>query len=136
MKRTKNTLVSKKIKPTYQRLEIYKYLCDKKNHPTVDMIYECLIDKIPTISKTTVYNTLETLIKKGLVMPLVITGTEMRYDANVDKHNHFLCEKCKKIIDMDLGCRYMGKLNLEGNIIKEMHCYMKGICRDCSNSGS
>jgi len=135
MEQVKNALISKNIKPTYQRLEIYKYLRNNRNHPTVDMIYESLLKKIPTISKTTIYNALETFVEKGLVMPIVITGTEMRYDANASKHPHFLCEKCGKIIDIDLECRYIGKMNVRGNIINEMHCYLRGICQNCNNSG-
>ena len=133
MEQVKSALNLKQIKPTYQRMEIYKYLRDNRNHPTVDMIYESLSKKIPTISKTTIYNTLEMLIQKGMVKPIVITGTEMRYDATTPQHHHFMCEKCGRIIDLELKCRYMGKMDVNGNVIKEMHCYMKGICRDCSN---
>ena len=32
------------------------------NHPTVETIYKELIDEIPTLSKTTVYNTLKQFV--------------------------------------------------------------------------
>ena len=52
------------IKPSLQRLAIYSYLLEKKNHPTVDMIYSDLHPSMPTLSKTTVYNTLKLFIEK------------------------------------------------------------------------
>ena len=47
-------LKSHDIKPSYQRIKIFEYLVEHKNHPTVDMIYKALVDEIPTLSKTTV----------------------------------------------------------------------------------
>ena len=44
------------IKPSYQRVRILKYLVEKRNHPTVEMIHKELVSDIPTLSKTTVYN--------------------------------------------------------------------------------
>ena len=32
------------IKPSYQRMKVFQYLQENKNHPTVDMIYKaCLL---------------------------------------------------------------------------------------------
>jgi Fur family peroxide stress response transcriptional regulator len=134
MKLLKNTLVASKIKPTYQRLAILRYIYDNRVHPTVDMIYDDLLEKIPTISKTTIYNTLEMFVKKGLVAPIVITGTEMRYDPAGGYHHHFLCERCSRIIDMEMKCSLGGKASVNGHLVQEIHCYIKGVCKDCLSS--
>jgi len=44
------------LSPSITRKQIYEYLLKSKNHPTVDEIYKNLIDDLPTLSKTTVYN--------------------------------------------------------------------------------
>ncbi|KPL00682.1 MAG: hypothetical protein AMJ91_03730 [candidate division Zixibacteria bacterium SM23_73_3] len=119
------------IKPTYQRLRILEYLKKHENHPTVEMIYEDLIKEIPTISKTTIYNTLNALLEKGMIHTITITGTETRYDHKVSPHHHFLCKRCGKIIDIDIECPYVGKKEFDGHRIKEIHGYFKGICREC-----
>ena len=119
------------IKPTYQRLEILSYVINKGNHPTVDMIYQDIVNVIPTISKTTVYNTLRAFIEKEIVMPVIITGTETRFDGKTFCHHHFLCEKCGRIIDLDIGCPNLKRREISGNIIKELHGYFKGICVEC-----
>ena len=81
MEKVKKLLESKGIRPTYQRLKILKYLEDNKEHPTVDIIYEVMKKDIPTISKTTVYNTLNSLIENGVALPIIITGKETRFDS-------------------------------------------------------
>jgi len=131
LKKFKIILESKGIKPTYQRLRILKYLEENKVHSTVEMIYKDLVKEIPTISRATVYNTLNTLMKKGLVIPVTIPGLETRFDSNVSWHHHLLCEDCGRIIDLDIECQYFEKGEVEGHRIKELHAYFKGICRDC-----
>ncbi len=131
MEELKNMLKSVGIKPTYERLRILKYLEENNNHPTINMIYNEIVKDIPTISKTTVYNSLNLFVEKGLVLPLVITGTEVRYDRKTKPHHHLLCEKCGKIYDIDIECPYFKKGYVSGHKITELHGYFKGICKDC-----
>ena len=50
------------IKPSVQRMRIFQYLLDHHTHPTVDDIFKNLSPEMPTLSKTTVYNTLNILL--------------------------------------------------------------------------
>ncbi len=129
--RYKELLEAKGLKPTYQRLRILEYLEKHRTHPTVEEIYEYLTREIPTISKTTIYNTLNALLEKGIINSITITGTETRYDHNVSPHYHFLCKKCGKIIDVDIKCPYVEKKEFDGHKIEEIHCYFKGVCKEC-----
>jgi len=133
MERFKKLLLDEGIKPTYQRLKILEYMSDnKKNHPTVENIYEKLSKDIPTMSLTTVYNTMNTLLKKGLVSAVTITGTEARFDFNTGSHHHFLCKECGKIMDINIECPFsMGEKSVSGHRIDEVHGYFKGVCADC-----
>lgn len=119
------------LKPTYQRLRILEYLEKHEVHPTVEMIYHALLPEIPTISKTTIYNTLNALVEKGIIHALTITGTETRYDYKSFPHHHFLCKRCGKVIDIDIQCPYLEKRELGGHKIEELHGYFKGICKEC-----
>lgn len=127
----KNRLKSKKIKPTYIRLKILDYLETNKTHPTAEEIYKKLEKEIPTISRTSVYNTLNVFHEKGLITPLFITGLEARFENNISPHHHFFCEKCGQIIDLDIECDYFKKGKVKGHRITELHGYFKGICREC-----
>ena len=46
-------------------------------------------------------------------------------------HHHFLCKKCKCIIDIDLECPNLKKILKEGHKVEEVHGYFKGLCKNC-----
>lgn len=131
MERVKEKFNEVGIRPTSERMSIFLYLLENKNHPTANMIYNSILRKMPTISKATVYNSLNLFIEKGLVHPVNITGLETRYDSKTNAHHHFLCENCGKILDVDIGCPHFKKRSIKGNKIREMHGYFIGICEDC-----
>ena len=95
-------LKSHDIKPSYQRIKVFEYLMQHKNHPTVDMIYKSLVDEIPTLSKTTVYNTLNLFIEKQIAVVIVIEENETSYDVDINFHGHFKCETCGCVLDVDI----------------------------------
>ena len=124
-------LKEKNLKITSQRLIILKYLDEHSIHPTTDKIYQDLKTNNPSLSKTTVYNSLETLEKNGIIQSLTISGYELRYDYKQKMHHHFLCKKCGRIIDIDVECPNLGKMLECGNNVEEVHGYFKGICKNC-----
>lgn len=127
----KNKLMAKGIKPTYQRTAILGFLLDNRAHPTIKSLHDSLIKTIPTLSKTTLYSTLELFAAKGLVAPLTIDRSEVRYDGLASSHHHFFCERCGRIIDVDVSCANSRRGEIEGHLIKEVHGYFKGTCKDC-----
>ena len=123
------------IKITPQRLEILRYLHEHHTHPTVDEIYSALKTKNPALSKTTVYNSVETLKKHKLIQSLTISGSETRYDLTDRLHHHFLCQCCGAIIDIDITCPTINTIIQNGHRVDEVHGYFIGICRDCLKKG-
>ena len=123
------------IKITPQRLEILKYLDRNRTHPTVEQIYNSLKVKNPSLSKTTVYNSVETLRDHGTIQSITISGSELRYDFKQGMHHHFLCKKCGNIIDIDIECPNLGKMLESGHKVEEVHGYFKGICKKCLKKG-
>ncbi|MGL5124854.1 MAG: Fur family transcriptional regulator [Fusobacteriaceae bacterium] len=125
-------LKSKGIKPSYQRIKIYEFLLNNKIHPTVDTIYKALSLEIPTLSKTTVYNTLDLFLENNLINIVVIDENQTRYDVNTHLHGHFQCKDCKEIYDLELPEETFNIISLKGFQIEESHLYFKGICKNCS----
>ena len=123
------------IKITPQRLEILRYLDENRTHPTADQIYAGLKEKNPSLSKTTVYNSVETLNNHGIIQLLTLSYLEARYDFRSDMHHHFLCKKCGNIIDIDIKCPNIGKMLEIGHKVEEVHGYFKGICKKCIKKG-
>lgn len=124
-------LKEKDLKITPQRLIVLKYLGEHHTHPTTDKIYSDLKSNNPSLSKTTVYNSLEILEKHGIIQSLTISGSELRYDFKQGMHHHFLCKNCGKIVDIDIECPNVERMSSYGHKVEEIHGYIKGICSDC-----
>ncbi len=88
---------------TRQRLAIYKELAGRHDHPNVERLYRAVKPRIPHISLFTVYRTMNALESAGLVWRVATWKGQARYDANVETHAHFLCEKCGRIHDIEVG---------------------------------
>jgi len=124
------------IKITPQRLAILRYLDNHRTHPTVEEIFSELKQQNPSLSKTTVYNSVEILRKHGLIQSVSISISETRYDFKSKMHHHFLCKNCGKIIDIDIECPNINKIIKEGYKVDEVHGYFKGLCKNCKTKGT
>ena len=118
------------IRPSVQRLAIMRYLRSNRTHPTADEIFEALRKQMPTLSKTTVYNTLKLFVDHGAAIYIGIDEKNARFDGYVDPHAHFRCKKCGKIIDLDIDAEQFLPKNFNGKI-EEAYFYLKGLCEDC-----
>jgi len=136
MESIKTTLQEKGIKPTYVRLKILDYLERNRFHPTAEDIFKALEKDVPTLSRTSIYNTLNTFKENGLLNSLFITSSEVHFDRNTVPHHHFFCNECKKIIDLNIDCAYFKEGDVEGHKITELHGYFFGICKDCLKKGA
>lgn len=128
-----DTLLEKNIRPSHQRIKVMEFLLKNKIHPTVDYIYNELHEEIPTLSKTTVYNTLNLFVDANLVKTISIEGNEARYDIVTEDHAHFKCLKCNKIYDFPIDTDGIVSKELNDFKISEMDVFFKGICAKCSN---
>lgn len=124
-------LKSKDIRLSHQRLKVLEYLSCSKSHPTVEQIYTDLHKEVPTLSKTTIYNTLNILIKTGIVRVITIEDNETRYDLISENHGHFKCESCGKIYDFDIDIDSFSTEQLSNFKINDKSIYFKGICPEC-----
>lgn len=133
MELTVERLQEHNIKPSVQRIAIMKYLMEHRTHPTVDEIYTALSPTMPTLSKTTVYNTLKILSEQGAAQTLTIDERNTCYDADTTPHAHFLCKQCGKIYDLpcDSTIKEVVDTDMDGHQVQEIHYYYKGICRQC-----
>ena len=131
--RTYDYLLSFNVKPSVQRMAIMDYLLTHRTHPSIDEIYLALCDEIPTLSKTTVYNTLKLFVEHGAAQMLTIDEKNACYDADTTLHAHFLCKKCNKIFDFPAPAEDMqvAQMKDKGFQLEDVHYYYRGICPQC-----
>ena len=90
------------LKLTAQRLAVVRCLVGDESHPTAQELFDRLKPTFPTMSFATVYNTLAALTSVGACQPVQFGGAA-RFDLNVHAHDHFVCEQCGIVRDVDAG---------------------------------
>ena len=126
-----NELKTKNIRLSHQRLKVLEYLTSHKTHPTVEQIYTGLHEEMPSLSKTTVYSTLNTLADAGMIRVINIEDNEIRYDITVEDHGHFKCESCGAIYDFKTDIDSLDASDLTNFKIRDKNVYFKGTCPMC-----
>jgi Fur family transcriptional regulator, peroxide stress response regulator len=89
------------LRVTPQRLAVAREVMSR-HHPTAAEVYEAVHAQFPTMGLATVYATLNTMSRCGLVRPLPFADA-VRFDANVSPHANLICTVCGKITDFE-GC--------------------------------
>jgi Fur family peroxide stress response transcriptional regulator len=117
-------------KITKPREWIVEYLDGNTSHPSAIEIYDNLRSQDRSFSFATVYNTLETLVKTGVVQQVTVDPQCSRYDYNTKSHAHFYCKQCGKIEDIfDVNVK-LGQEH-QMNSIDSYDLNIYGTCKDC-----
>ena len=93
-KEASTVLISHGIKPTLQRIAIMSYILEHRVHPTIEDVYNGLITNFPTLSKTTVYNTLRMFSEHSAAQMITIDEHRVCYDGDTHPHPHSRCPPC------------------------------------------
>jgi Fe2+ or Zn2+ uptake regulation protein len=122
------------LKATTQRLAILGVLMDRREHPTAEEVHERLREEHPTISLSTVYDTLARLSEIGIVDPLHIGDGVTRYEFHNHPHVNVVCTGCEGIVDVDSEAiePFLEDLQQEtGFRLPEQQITLEGRCEDC-----
>jgi Fur family peroxide stress response transcriptional regulator len=95
-----NTLKAKGLRVTPQRFAVYANLLSRTDHPTVEQLLVDLNKDFPVSSQATIYSSLQALRNAGLVKEVLLEEGVSRYDAMVEPHHHFRCDRCGAIEDI------------------------------------
>ena len=128
--------MEKKLRHSRQRELISEYLMSACDHPSAEMIFEALREKMPNLSLGTVYRNLKLLEEQGSIRKVTTYQNTDRYDARSDDHAHFVCSRCgcvKDLAPLDAAaarscCGVSGS-----DDVRWMNVIFGGICSACMN---
>ena len=126
-------IINKTKRITTQRIKILDYLKSVKTHPTAEMIYNSVKLSLPSVSLATVYRNLNNLADEGEILRLEINN-EFHFDADKCCHQHCICKKCGKIIDIfqgDISEYALNKINSESFRADCVTIMFQGLCKNC-----
>jgi len=122
---------------TTQRRAVMEILVGRRDHPTADQIFGAVAERVPDVSRATVYRALDTLTELGLLQRVAHPGSSVRFDGNTNPHHHFLCSRCGAIEDLPLDAvrghdelAFVGSPTLQAD---EIGIQVRGLCGRCSD---
>ena len=120
-------LRQKNIQPTPQRIAIVQNVLENHSHPTADEVWKTVQAQHPTVSRATVYNTLNLLVEKGLLRTQVIKEGKIVFDPHVELHHHFIDEESGEILDIPWDAlKVTGELKLPGFEVYDFQVILHG----------
>jgi Fur family transcriptional regulator, peroxide stress response regulator len=127
------------IKATHQRLEILRELAATGAHPDAETIFRRVRRRLPSISLDTVYRTLRMLEEKSVIARVPSMKDRARFDANMDRHHHFVCAVCGRIDDF-YSAALDGFVPPPGvgtmGTVESVHVELRGRCNACAGQAA
>jgi Fur family ferric uptake transcriptional regulator len=125
------------LQVTAQRLAVMEAVAGHP-HSTADDVLAIVRDRIGSISKQSVYDTLTTLSERDLLRRIQPAGSRARYeDRTGDNHHHLICRSCSLVFDIDCAVGYTPCLTASddhGFEIDEAEVVFWGRCPACQSS--
>ena len=126
------------VKLTHQRMEIFREVLQTGEHPDAETVYRGVRARIPTVSLDTVYRSLWLLSDLGLITTLGPARERTRFDANLNRHHHFVCLRCG--LTRDFYSDALDALRLPQSIraigrVQTTHVEARGVCQECAKTG-
>jgi Fe2+ or Zn2+ uptake regulation protein len=115
------------IQPSAQRLAVAEYVLETASHPSADRVFAEVRSHIPMISRATVYNTLNLLVRKRLLRQLALAEGKVVFDPHMAPHHHFVDEVTGEIRDIPWDALEVHKIDaLKGVKVHEYQVVLRG----------
>jgi len=132
---TLKTLSAPGLRVTSQRALILEIIRHGRGHLDADEIYRRAREKQPRISLSTVYRTLQTLKKLGLVEELHFDEAHHHYEIKPPtEHHHLVCVACGTVVEFEcpLSQKMQEDVSREkGFEVTNVEVRMRGYCPKC-----
>ncbi len=115
-----------------QRELVLQRINSAKTHPTAEWIFNEVKKEKSNISFGTVYRNLNQLIDQGLIRIIQLKGVA-HYDGNMNPHDHFLCNECNQIYDIEIDREdFISEIEFKTHHhVSSYHIKVRGTCRKC-----
>jgi Fur family ferric uptake transcriptional regulator len=127
----------KGFRVTPQRSVILETIAHKSGHISVHEVYLEARERLPGLNVATIYRTLESLQKAGMI-DLLASDTDVARFSLRDAHNphtHLVCRECNQILEVgtDVIARSAREVERDtGFVIDIDHLTLVGLCKACA----
>lgn len=115
------------IQPSAQRVAVASYVLATDEHPSAERVWTAVKRTLPVISRATVYNTLNLLVRHGLLHELVLAPGRTVFDPKLERHHHFVDDDTGRIVDVPWDAIAVSEpRGLPGLAVREYQVVMRG----------
>ena len=115
------------IQPTPQRIAVAEYVLSATDHPTADEVWAKVRRHCPTLSRATVYNTLNLFAEKGLLRSQPLREGVAVFDPRIAPHHHFIDDDTGRVFDIPWDAvKVTGEKSLQGIEVREYQVVLRG----------
>jgi Fur family iron response transcriptional regulator len=115
------------IQPTPQRVAVAQYALKTATHPSADEVWAQVRRACPTVSRATVYNTLNLFVEHDLLRAQVLREGTVVFDSLVAPHHHFIDEETGRIYDVPWNAlKVTGHRSLADFDVRELQVVLRG----------
>ncbi len=137
-KEIRRTLNISGLRITSQRALILEVIRRGQGHLDADEVYRQARQKQPRLSLSTVYRTLQTLKKLGLVEEVHFDETHHHYETKPPiEHHHLVCLGCGRVVEFQYSLTHLVKRRVaeaKDFEITGSEVRMTGYCPTCRES--
>jgi Fe2+ or Zn2+ uptake regulation protein len=127
MQKAIDTLRECDIQPTPQRVAVAEFVLRTDTHPTADEVWATVRRRCPTLSRATVYNTLNLFAEKGLLKLQPLKDGVIVFDPHVEPHHHLIDDETGKVFDVPWNAvKITGAATVDGFEVREYQVVMRG----------
>jgi Fe2+ or Zn2+ uptake regulation protein len=106
---------------------VAEFVLQTDTHPTADEVWATVRRRCPTLSRATVYNTLNLFAEKGLLKLQPLKDGVIVFDPHVEPHHHLIDDETGKVFDVPWNAvKIAGAATVEGFEVREYQVVMRG----------
>jgi Fur family ferric uptake transcriptional regulator len=120
---------------TPQRIAILQILEENGGHLSPAKIYACARERMPGLTETTVYRTLDFLSRTGMALVAHVGDGHLVYETAAHRHHHLICRECGATVEIGddlLETLFDQFRERTGFQIDVSHVTFFGHCPDCA----
>ena len=118
---------------TKQRAVILEVIRSDMCHHTAEEIFNLAKERLPGISRATVYNNLKVLEAEKFIRRITGDGLSDRYDNSYIPHGHMICEDCGQVRDFDLSGFDKQLSDAIGSDFSSYELKVRYVCDECKS---
>ncbi len=125
------------LRATRQRAAVLGLLRSTDCHVTALEVFRAVSREHRRVSKKTIYEVLDSLVRAGLALCITDGGEPYRYEAAKGRHYHARCRVCDRLFDVPAKADgpIRGSTPLpEGFLLEEISVTLRGVCQRCRDA--